>query len=365
MDLELTETQTIFRDTLREFLEAQVPFSRVRELEKLQTSDEALWASLHAQGWLGVALPEEEYEGGLLEAGMLVEEVQRRAALVPVMEAISCAVTLQRHGLRTKGHQERVPEVVRGILAGEMTVVPAILEAGDRFGEVAAEVDPDGRLSGEKLFVDYATVASHHLVAARCDGNIGLHLVDSGQPEVEMTLTPTLGRTPAARVRYEGARAESLCGADGHAFLIQLARALCAVQALSCMQVALEMSVAYTSIREQFGRPIGTFQAVQHHAANMSIDTESTRFLVYEALDALDRGDATDEQIAIAKASASRSVPEVTMLAQQLHGGHGFIEENDLYFFTLRGKERSLAWGSSEECLALIGRGVERPERWL
>ncbi|MBW2290993.1 MAG: acyl-CoA/acyl-ACP dehydrogenase [Deltaproteobacteria bacterium] len=360
MDLELTETQQILRDTLREFLEAEVPFSRVRELERQQSSDETLWASLHAQGWLGVALPEQKDEGGLLEAGLLVEEVQRRAALVPVAEAISCAVTIQRHGT-----SERAPELVRRMLAGEMTVVPAILESGDRFGEVAAEVGDDGLLRGEKLFVDYATCASHHLVAARCRGALGLYLVDSGQPEVEITPTPNLGRTPAARVRYENAQAEPICGADGHAFLIQLARALCAVQALACMQVALEMSVAYTSIREQFGRPIGTFQAVQHHAANMAIDTESARFLIYEALDALDRGEASEEQVAVAKAAVSRTAPEVTMLAQQLHGGQGFIEENDLYFFTLRGKERSLAWGTHEECLALIGRSVEAPERWL
>jgi alkylation response protein AidB-like acyl-CoA dehydrogenase len=360
MDLELTETQAILRDTLREFLQAEVPFSRVRDLEKRQCSDEALWASLIAQGWLGVALPEEEDEGGLVEAGLLVEEVQRRAALVPVAEAISCAVTIQRYA-----SQEPAARLVRRILAGEMTPVPAILESSDRFGEVAAEVDDEGRLRGEKFFVDYAAVASHHLVAARCRGEIGLYLVDSQQSQIEMSATPTLGRTPAARVRYQDARAEALCGADGHAFLIQLARALCSVQALSCMQVALEMSVAYTSIREQFGRPIGTFQAVQHHVANMSIDTESTRFLVYEALDALDRGEASEQQVAVAKAAVSRAVPEVTMLAQQLHGGQGYIEENDLYFFTLRGKERSLAWGTSEECLALIGRSVEAPERWL
>ncbi|MDP6977700.1 MAG: acyl-CoA dehydrogenase family protein [Myxococcota bacterium] len=360
MDLELTETQTIFRDTIRKFLEEEVPFSRVRELEKQQRSDEALWATLGAQGWLGVALPEEADEGGLIEAGLLVEEVQRRAALVPVAEAISCAVTLQRHGSR-----ERAPELVERILSGEMTVVPAILESVDRFGEVAAEVNDDGLLSGEKFFVDYASIATHHLVAAQCRGAVGLYLVDRGQSQIETTSTPTLGRTPAAHVRYQNASAEQLCGEDGHAFLIQFARVLCAVQALSCMQVALEMSVAYTSIREQFGQLIGTFQAVQHHAADMAIDTESTRFLVYETLDALDRGEASEEQVAVAKAAASRAVPEVVMLAQQLHGGQGFIEENDLYFFTLRGKERSLAWGTTEECLALIGRSVEAPERWL
>jgi len=131
------------------------------------------------------------------------------------------------------------------------------------------------------------------------------------------------------------------------------------------MQVSLEQTVRYTALREQFGRPIGTFQAVQHHAANMAIELESCRFLAYEALDALARGTASDEQIAIAKAAASRAVPEVTMLGHQLHGGQGYIEENDLYFFTLRGKDRSLAWGTLEECLELIARNVDQLQDWL
>ncbi len=360
MDLELTETQTIFRDSLRAFLEQEVPFSRVRDLEKRQCGDDVLWAALHKQGWLGAALPEKEDEGGLVEAGLLVEEVQRRAALVPVAETVACAVAIQRYG-----SSERASELTRQIVAGDITVVPAVLESTDRFGEIEAEVDDEGRLNGEKCFVDYAATATHHLVAANNRGVVSLYLVDVRQPEVELTTTSTLGRTPTARVRYKNANAEALCDADGHAFLIKLARALCSVQALSCMQVALEMTVAYTSIREQFGKPIATFQAVQHHAADMAISTESTRFLVYEALDALDRGEASEEQVAIAKAAASSAVPEVTMLAQQLHGGQGLIEENDLYFFTLRGKERSLAWGTTEECLALIGRSVEAPQAWL
>jgi alkylation response protein AidB-like acyl-CoA dehydrogenase len=360
MDLDLTETQVMIRDTLREFLEAELPFSRVRELEKRQVADEHLWSALHEHGWLGVALPADGAEGGLVEAGLLVEEVQRRAAIVPVAEAIASAVTIQRHG-RGAG----APDLGRRALSGDMTVVPAILESGDRFGAIAAEVATDGRLRGEKYFVDYATFATHHLVAARRDGAIGLFLVDTDQPAVEAEPTYSLGRTPQARMRYDGAAAEPICGIEGHAFLLQLARSLCAVQILACMQKALEMTVAYTSIREQFGRPIGTFQAVQHHAANMAMDVESTRFLVFESLDGLERGIATEEQVAIAKAAASQAVPEVTMLAQQLHGGQGFIEENDLYFFTLRGKERSLAWGTVEECLALIGASLDQPEDWL
>ena len=92
---------------------------------------------------------------------------------------------------------------------------------------------------------------------------------------------------------------------------------------------------------------------------------KASRFLAYEALDALAKGHATTRQVALAKASASRMVPEVTLLAHQIHGGNGVIEENDLYFFTLRGKERSLAWGSAEECLALAADEIEDPQEWL
>jgi alkylation response protein AidB-like acyl-CoA dehydrogenase len=362
MDLELTETQEIFRDAVREFMEAEVPFSRVRELERKQAADGELWASLQRQGWLGVCLPEALGGGdaGLIEAGLLVEEVQRRAAPVPVAECLACAVAIHRHG-----PSERAPELVRSILSGAITAVPAILEASDRFDAIEAEVASDGRLRGEKYFVDYADHATHHLVAARQGGALGLFLVDAASPAVKSEAIPSLARTPRSRVHYDGAAAEPISGGEGLGFLIRLGRTLCAVQALACMQQALDMTVSYTAIREQFGRPIGTFQAVQHHAANMAMQVESTRFLVYEALDAVDRGTASDQQVAVAKAAASQATPEVTMLAQQLHGGQGFIEENDLYFFTLRGKDRALSWGTAEECLALLGESIDRQEDWI
>jgi alkylation response protein AidB-like acyl-CoA dehydrogenase len=125
------------------------------------------------------------------------------------------------------------------------------------------------------------------------------------------------------------------------------------------------MTVAYTNIRVQFGQPLAAFQAVQHHAADMCMHVESNRFLVYELLDSLERGTASAEDAALVKASVSRSVPFVTMQAHQLHGGQGLIEENDLYFFTIRGKDRSLAWGTAEECLELLAKEVETPPRWL
>jgi alkylation response protein AidB-like acyl-CoA dehydrogenase len=334
----------------------------VRELERRGESDAGLWASLADQGWLALAFPASlgGADGGLLEAGILVEEVQRRAALVPTTEVIASAVTLHRHG-----RGERAGALLQQILAGDARVVPALLEAGDRFGEVDARVDRDGRLVGEKHFVDHARFATHHLVAARRDGELGLHLVDAADPAVSAEPTRNVGRTPQCTVRYAGAAAEPVCDERGHDTLLQVGRALCAAQALACMQKALELTVAYTAVRKQFDRPLASFQAVQHHAANMAIQVESAEFLVHEALDALERGEASHERVAIAKAAVSEAAPEVVMLAHQLHGGQGFIEENDLYFFSIRAKERSLAWGSVDECLAELASGVDRPETWL
>jgi alkylation response protein AidB-like acyl-CoA dehydrogenase len=362
MNLDLNETQILLRDTLREYLENELPLSRTRQAEREERADADLWSALHEHGWLGVSFSPSLGGGGgtLIEAGLLVEEVARRAALVPVLEALTCAATIHRYA-----EGERAGQIVSQVLAGECTPVPAVLEAADRFDRIALEAGADGRLRGEKYFVDYAEFATHHVVAATRGGEIGLYLVKRADPAVKAEPLHSIGRIPQAIVRYDGVQGELLCGPEGYRFLVNLARALCSVQMLGCMQQSLDMSVAYTSVREQFGRPIGSFQAVHHHCANMATHVESTRFLAYEALDALERGTATDAQVALAKAAASRAVPEVTMLGQQVHGGQGYIEENDLYFFTLRGKDRSLAWGSAEECLRIVAETVEQPANWL
>lgn len=361
MNLDLDPTQTLLRDTVREFLAAEVPFDRVRSCEREQRWDETLWRDLLRQGWLALPFPESLGGAGgrLVDAGLLVEELARRAAVVPVAEALAATLAVAR-----AGPAARARAWVEGLLAGDALPVPAVLERSDALDDVRLPVR-GGRLTGEKLFVDYAGCASHHLVAAREGEATGLYAVGTSADAVRSEPLRTIGRTPCARVEYRDAAAERVTGPEGLAALVATARGLAAVQCLGAAQQALDLTVAYAKVRRQFDRPIGSFQAVQHHAANMAARVASTRFLVYEALHALDRGRASPRQIAFAKASASRMVPEVTMLAHQIHGGNGVIEENDLYFFTLRGKERSLAWGSAEECLAEAARSVEEPQQWL
>lgn len=359
MDLSLDTTQTLLRDAVRGYLEAELPFERIRQLEREQRSDDVLWKALCAQGWLGVPLPEAwgGGDGTLVEAGIVVEELARRAAIVPAAEVMASLLALARCG-----GGARAVDLARDALAGSAVPVPALLEGDDARQPKLAVAG--GRLSGEKRFADYAEQATHHLVSARDGDAPALYLVARDATATCRALR-AIGRTPQAHVRYAGAKAERIGGADTVRELHLLSRIFAAVQCVGAAQQALDQTVRYATLRVQFGRPIGSFQAVKHHAANMAMRVEAARFLVYEALAALSRGQASARQVALAKASASRCAPEVTLLAHQIHGGNGVIEENDLYFFSLRGKDRSLAWGSFDECLAEACEGLEGPRDWL
>lgn len=361
MNLDLSETQELLRDTARDYLAREVPLDRIRQLEREQGWDETLWKALRDQGWLGLPFAEASGGGGgnLLDVGVLVEEFARRAAIVPLVEAFACGIALERHA---PGPDSEA--LVAGLLDGSVLPVPAWLEADDSFGSVSLALAGD-RLTGEKHFVDYGQCASHHLVLARDAGDTTLCLVDARADEVHCEPLHNIGRTPSARVRYAGAKARRVAGPEAVRALLLLGRALAAVQCVGSAAQALAQTVDYAKVREAFGKPIGSFQAVKHHAAGMASRVASSRHLAFEALHALERGGDASMRVALAKASASRAVPEVTMLAHQIHGGNGIIEENDLYFFTLRGKERSLAWGSADECLAEVATRVHAPIDWL
>jgi alkylation response protein AidB-like acyl-CoA dehydrogenase len=356
VNLDLSETQALLQETVRGYLERELPFDRVRELEREQRWDEALWKDVCAQGWASLPFSEEYGGGGgsLVDAGILLEEFARRAALVPALEVVVAGRSLQEHA---------AGELLPGLVDGSAVAVPSLLESSDANAEPTLRVEA-GELSGEKAFVDYGQFATHHLVAARATQGPGLFLVEV-DAAVSCEPLRSIGRTPLCRARYRGAPARQVAGPEAVASLVRLGRALAAVQCVGSMQQALDMTVAYAKVREQFGKPIGSFQAVRHHCADMAMRVASSRLLAYQALSALDAGTAGDEQVALAKASASRAAPEVTLLAHQIHGGNGMIEENDLYFFTLRAKEHSLAWGSADECLAVVAGGVDSPTEWL
>lgn len=360
MQPDFTETQELLQSTMRQYLEDEIPFDRIREHEEKLAADTALWKAMAGQGWLGIPLAETVGGGGagLIEAGIFVHELARRACIVPAAEVTTSALILSRHA---DGDES---ELLSQIVDGAAIVVPAVLEANDRFTAPQARVE-GGSLTGEKHYVDYPDVATHHLVSAVGREGPGLYLVERSASGIQTEALHNTGRTPQGIVRYDGVPARRVAGETAIATLVDVARALTSVQILGCMEISLEQTVAYTNVRKQFGQPLAAFQAVQHHAANMAMHVESGRFMVYELLDEMETGRASSHDVSLVKASVSRAVPEVTMLGHQLHGGQGLIEENDLYFFSIRGKDRALAWGSAEECLEHLSEVVEEPPRWL
>src|SRR5262245_31909413 len=224
MNLDLDPTQQLLRDTVREFLRSGVPLDRIRELEREQRWDEGLWKALCAQGWLGLPFAESNGGGGgsLVDAGVLVEEFARRAAIVPIAEVLACGGALERFA----GGDG---EPIGARIAGSAVPVPAVLESEDDYARVALALD-GGRLRGEKRFVDYGQFATHHLVVAREGAERVLCLVEADAAEVSAQPLRTIGRTPSALVRYDGARAERVAGPEAVGALVRIARAFAAVQ---------------------------------------------------------------------------------------------------------------------------------------
>jgi len=359
MDTTLTETQRLLRDSVREYLRNEVPFDRIRELERAGGIDQPLWEYLQGAGFL--ALPFAQRHGGeageLADTAILLEELTRRACIIPFMETTAAALAVERHG-----DEALAAEVVPAIIAGSVTIAPALQRPTSANGAVPRVVD--GALTGEVRFVDYGAEVTHHLVEATEDGEPGLYLIETRADGVAAESLSTIARTPVAHCTYQGAPARRAGGPEALHFLQRAGRALCAVQCLGNAQEALDMTVEYVGMRVQFGRPIGSFQAVQHHCANMATDTLAARFLAYRAVWNLDQGLATDREIAKAKAIASRAATEVTMQAHILFGGIGYTEEYDLHFFSRHGKERALAWGSADECLRLAADTLDEVRPW-
>ncbi|MEZ4282909.1 MAG: acyl-CoA dehydrogenase family protein, partial [Myxococcota bacterium] len=215
MNPDFTETQGLLQHSIRQYLEVEVGFARIRELEEKRQPDQKLWSGMVAQGWLGIALPEAVGGGdaGLVEAGILVHELARRAAIVPAVEVLASAVLLARSA---QGDEN---ELLKAIVDGRAIVVPALLEADDAFSHVAATVDAGGKLRGEKHYVDYADFATHHLVSAVGPEGLGLYLVERGDAAVTSEPLRCTGRTPQAIVRYAGAAARRVADAAAIATL--------------------------------------------------------------------------------------------------------------------------------------------------
>jgi alkylation response protein AidB-like acyl-CoA dehydrogenase len=358
VNLTLSETHESIRDSIRQQLQREMSWERVGAALAGGDHDGPLWKRLAADGWLGLAFPESAGGGGaeLLDIAVALEELSRAAAVVPFAETMACAYTLTRAGT-----DEGRAALATAILENAGAVTQAL---GPQAGDDGQRSFSAGVLQGSARYVDYGHSCTHHLVGARQDGREGLFLVDARTPGVTQRQLRNVGHTPQSTASYAGVAAVPAGDEEAAVLLSRVSTVLCCVQLLAFAQQALDITVGYVRDREQFGRPLGSFQAVQQQAADMASAVEATRYLTYEAVWKVDHGTASAADVATAKAAASRTAVSVTMTAHQLHGGMGMTEEYPLHFFSRWAKERSLAWGSEHESLAVLADSIADEVDW-
>ncbi|MPZ81316.1 MAG: acyl-CoA dehydrogenase [Actinophytocola sp.] len=304
MDLTLTEDQELIQRTAREFLAAHDGASARFVAADPAGYSAGVWKEIVELGWTGLAF-DESLGAGFLEACLLVEELGRFAVPSPLASAVSCGMAVE--SLRD--------EVAAG-----------------RVYTFASAVD------GVASLVPYAASADGFVVA---DGDS----VTVVSEAADITRQDVIGLEPKYRVRFSAPGTPvdvdpALVASFG-------AAAVCA-EMVGGAQAVLDATVSYASQREQFGKPIGAFQAVQHHCANMAIDVLGARFIAYEAIWRLGRGLPAATEVAVAKSWVSEAYQRVCALGHQVHGAIGFTAEHDLHYYTRHAIASALSYGDPD-----------------
>lgn len=371
MDLTFSDEQTVLRDGARDFLARECPMARVRQwMEEPLGFDEGFWKQLAELGWPGLALPEALGGAGLgwLELALVLEETGRVLAPGPFRSAVvgAAAVAL---GAAPARRSEVVPALARG----ERRATVAHLEPDGRGRAPAARPalaavrHGDGfQLAGTKLFVEDAHCADWLVVTAHLDGATAGFLVPTDARG--LSIRPNAWVDPTRRtceVRLADVRvpaADRLAGEDGAGWLERvgdLARTAACAELCGVASRALELAVAFAGQREQFGRPVGSFQAIQHRCADMLVAVEASRSVTWDAAWSLAH-DAPDAHTAacMAKAWCSQTVPRVAADAIQIHGGLGFTWEQDPQLYYKRAVSLAALWGDASACREEVARAV-------
>lgn len=366
MDFSFTEEQETVRKVARQLFEHRATPERLTELEAgLEAGgvrfDRALWSELASSDLLGIALPESVggSGGGFLELGVLLAEVGFSVAPVPVYPTLVLgADTIARHG-DSALQQRYLPKV----LDGTTILTAALVEEGNSdptAPRTTARADGDNTwvLHGSKELVPAAQISDAIVISARTEDGAGLFVVETATDGVIVTPASTTNGDPHADVQLAGAVGHRLTESGGADMVGSLyTRALvglCAMQ-VGVTERALKIAASYTSEREQFGRPIGSFQAVQQRLADAFIDVEAIRWTTWHAAWLIAEGRPASREAAIAKFWAAEAGARVAASAQQVHGGIGIDVTYPLSRYFLWAKQIELSLGSATQQLTRLG----------
>ena len=360
MSLVLSEDQQLLKDSAKTFVDQNAPVSVLRGLrdsKDAQGYDQNLWRQMLELGWAGMAIPEAYggFEFGYGGLGVVLEESGRTLVSSPLI----ATVLLGASAINELGSDAQKSEFLPQVVSGELLLALAIDEKPHHRPcriETSAVKSGEGYvLNGCKTFVLDGHIANKLVVVARTSGAIddeaglSVFLVDAAAEGVSINRSWMVDSRNSAMLSLNDAKvgADALLGAEGDAYssltrVLDIGRIGVAAEMLGSMQQAFEITLDYLKQREQFGVLIGSFQGLQHRAAEMYSEIELCKSAVRAALAALDDADKTDADIAefasIAKAKLSEVATLVSNEAVQMHGGIGMTDEYDIGFYMKRAR---------------------------
>ena len=359
MNFSFTEEQEELRRYTRQWLDENCPRDTVRRLMDTESGyDPRHWAAIAEMGWLGMAIPE-RWGGagfGFLELFVLLEEQGRSLFCAPFLSTVVMAATV----VEEAGDERQKQEILGAISRGDLVATVAFTEPNGRWDAegVTASARPgrDGRwtLSGTKSFVLDGHTADLVVVAARTGAGVSLFLVPAGARGLERRRLETMDQTrKQAEIILGGVEvgAGALLGAEGGGWpalerMMERAVVALAAEQVGGAQECLEMAVSYAKVRKQFGRPIGSFQAIKHKCADMLAQVESARSAAYYAAWAVSEDNEERPLMAgLAKSYCSEAYFHAAGENIQIHGGIGFTWEHDAHLYFKRAKSSELLFG--------------------
>jgi len=376
MDFQFTDEQKMLQETARDFLSKECPKTFVRAMERdVRGYSPELWRKMADLGWMGITFPESYggMGGDFLDLILLLEEMGRACLPGPFFSTVVLGgVTLLEGGSEAQ-QRTFLPQIANGDLVLTLAhTEPATTKFDPFLITLKAKAQQRSyELEGTKLFVPDAQVANWLIAVARTEGQAGsreglsLFLVDAKAQGVRREILPTVARDKQGAVFFQKVRvpAENLLGAlhEGgkvlEKVLAKAAIAKCA-EMIGGARFVLDMGVSYAKEREQFGRLIGTFQAVQHHCANMAIYIEGGKYITYKAAWLQNKGLPSAKLVASAKAWVSDAYKRVVGLGHQIMAGTGYMEEHDMPLYSRRAKAAELAFGDASYHRKLVAKEI-------
>ncbi|MFN2545719.1 MAG: acyl-CoA dehydrogenase family protein [Actinomycetota bacterium] len=354
MDFDFSPAQYELRDEARRFLQRECTSELVREvIDDPSGWSRTLWKQIADLGWMGLPFPE-QYGGlgqGFLDLVLLLEELGAALAPIPFLSS----VVLAGFAILQNGSEEQRAKWLPDIASGDRVAVAVVPDAEHDVDALHVQAEGD-RLTGERSHVLDAPAADLLVVAARSEEGPRWFVVEEGfevRPQRSYDPTRTLGF-----VSFDGVAAEPLSGAFFPSMRLAVA-GICA-EMVGVAQRILDMTVRYTKEREQFGRPIGSFQAIKHKCAEMAVELEASRSAtLYAAWAAATEAEDQDIAVAIAKSSCGDWLGHLAGEGVQVHGGIAYTWEHDMHLYLRRMKSLEAFMGDAAYHRERLARLIE------